>query len=371
MTQFNGTNDVSSIAGSSRADVILSAGGADSVSAGAGNDVVFSGTGNDRAAGGEGNDLAAGGAGNDVLGGQEGNDIIVGGVGDDALNGGVGNDILSGGSGADTFGISANAGHDIIADINFAQGDKINFFAGSFENQTRNISVTSVESLLQTINDFCLQYEDMGNNAVRIITGTDSSLTLLNMGSFFGFSLPLTGNASGSSRADVLFGSPVNNGRLVGANGNDTILAGSGNSNIQGNNNDDVIIGGAGNDTIGGQDGNDTLFGNAGNDRFAGGLGNDFLTGDDGADQFEFGTNHTAMFGHDVVTDLNFAEGDSMIFFAGCIPTASDTIAVQSLADLQALIANHSTGTLEHGDNVTIQFGADCSVTLLEFAPLV
>ncbi|TAE80803.1 MAG: hypothetical protein EAZ74_06010 [Alphaproteobacteria bacterium] len=371
MTQFNGTNDTNGIAGSSRADLVLSAGGNDRVVAGGGNDVVFSGTGNDRIAADAGNDLAAGGTGNDVIAGGADNDIVIGGAGNDELNGGVGNDIISGGSGADQFNLFANSGHDIITDLNFAQGDKIHFFVGALENQTRNVAITSFDSLMQAITEFEMCYEDAGNNAVRIITGADSSLTLLNMGSFFGWPLPVHGGVAGSSQADVIIGSPVDNTRLIGAAGNDTILAGSGDTRIQGNDNDDVIIGGAGDDTISGHAGNDTIFGNAGNDRLNGDWGNDFLTGDDGADEFTFTLHEGTDFGHDVITDLNFAEGDNMIFFAGCIPTASSNITVDSLADLQALIANHATGTVEHGDNLTIQFGAECSVTLLEFAPLV
>ncbi|MBP0651133.1 hypothetical protein J8J40_29175, partial [Mycobacterium tuberculosis] len=67
-------------------------------------------------------------------------------------------------------------------------------------------------------------------------------------------------------------------------------------------------------------------------------------------------------FGNDVVTDLSFAEGDSLTFILG-----GQTTKVSSLAELNALIS--STGATVSQDSVsaTITFGTDESVKLIGF----
>ncbi|WP_369177465.1 BspA family leucine-rich repeat surface protein [Candidatus Thiodubiliella endoseptemdiera] len=61
-----------------------------------------------------------------ALHGLGGDDILKGGSSNDKLYGGSGNDTLTGGTGADTFFYGyKNAGNDIIADFNIAQGDKL------------------------------------------------------------------------------------------------------------------------------------------------------------------------------------------------------------------------------------------------------
>jgi len=71
-----------------------------------------------------------GNSGDNALWGMGGNDQIDGGLGADLLAGGSGSDYLRGGTGADTFyfavgDISAASGIDQIADLNFAEGDRI------------------------------------------------------------------------------------------------------------------------------------------------------------------------------------------------------------------------------------------------------
>lgn len=64
--------------------------------------------------------------GNDTLIGGKGNDILYGQGGDDILIGGEGDDILYGGEGTDTFVWNqGDFGHDVIADFNLSEGDKI------------------------------------------------------------------------------------------------------------------------------------------------------------------------------------------------------------------------------------------------------
>lgn len=368
MVEFNGANTSGGTAGTSQADVILSAGGNDTVNSGAGNDVVIAGTGNDVVNAGTGDDLVAGGAGNDTLSGGAGSDVVLGGAGDDVISGGDGADILSGGSGKDTFQIQANSGDDVIVDFQFGL-DKLNFYANSFVGNTKNISVVTFADLQKMITDFNMNVTNLGQDAARVQLDGDQSITFLNVGKLFGFADDTNPNAAGTSGNDTVFGS-LGNGQLVGGQSNDTILSGSGASLISGDggkniitaSQNDLAVGGAGDDTIGGQDGNDTIFGNAGNDEISGGAGNDFLTGDDGADSFRFGTN----FGQETVTDLNFVEGDRLVFFAGAVSASNVTI--DTVLDLQ-IFAMNADSTQVEGGNLTITYGAN-SVTLLEYGEL-
>jgi Ca2+-binding RTX toxin-like protein len=375
MVEFNGANTSGGTAGTTQADVILSAGGNDTVNSGAGNDVVIAGTGNDVVNAGTGNDLVAGGAGNDTLSGGEGNDVILGGAGDDVISGGDGADIMSGGSGKDTFQIQANSGDDIIVDFQFGI-DKLNFYANSFTSNVtnalnaKNISIVQFADLTKMIADHNMTVTNLGQDAAKIQIDADQSIVFLNVGKLFGFPADTNPNAGGTTGNDTVFGS-LGNGQLVGGQGNDTVLGGSGASNISGDGgnvflaqagHNDLLVGGAGSDTMGGQEGNDTIFGNAGNDQISGGTGNDFLTGDDGADSFRFGTS----FGHETVTDLNFAEGDRLVFLAGAI--GASNVVIDTVVDLQ-IFAMNADSTHVDGGNLTITYGAN-SVTLLEYGEL-
>ena len=93
-------------------DVIEGTTGNDVVQAGDGNDVVFADAGSDQGSGGAGNDIIDGGAGNDDLNGSLGRDWIDGDNGNDTINGGFGEDTLLGGAGADS--IDGGAGDDLI-----------------------------------------------------------------------------------------------------------------------------------------------------------------------------------------------------------------------------------------------------------------
>jgi hypothetical protein len=67
----------------------------------------------------------------DIMLGGAGNDILSGGRGDDVLVGGAGNDAMTGGAGADRFVFNAadltGRETDIVRDLNFAEGDRLEF----------------------------------------------------------------------------------------------------------------------------------------------------------------------------------------------------------------------------------------------------
>ncbi|HYH37190.1 MAG TPA: hypothetical protein VD860_03125 [Azospirillum sp.] len=101
-----------------------------------GADRLFGNTGNDLLLGNMGADTLYGGLGNDTLYGGRDDDWLFGDLGDDMLFGDGGNDTLAGGAGADLFvfgqrfGVADGDGHDVIADFNAADGDRIHLRSG-------------------------------------------------------------------------------------------------------------------------------------------------------------------------------------------------------------------------------------------------
>lgn len=104
------TGDASSdtIEGGLGDDLIEGDGGNDFLLGGADSDIVLGEAGNDRASGGSGNDLVTGGAGDDTLSGSLGTDLVVGDAGNDEVRGGFGSDFVIGGAGADLVDGGAN-----------------------------------------------------------------------------------------------------------------------------------------------------------------------------------------------------------------------------------------------------------------------
>ncbi len=111
---------------------------------GTGNGLANTLTGNSGAntlSGGDGADVLNGLEGNDALNGEAGNDTLDGGADNDVLTGGAGQDRLTGGAGADAFvfinadirrtgpGFGLAADKDVILDLSFAGGDRIDLSA--------------------------------------------------------------------------------------------------------------------------------------------------------------------------------------------------------------------------------------------------
>ena len=108
---------------------------------------------------------------------------------------------------------------------------------------------------------------------------------------------------------NFVFGTPGNDGPIVGGTSGQTIYSGAGNDNIIGSTSGDTIYAGSGNDIVFGNQGSDTIFGGSGNDTIngenapdmiSGGKGDDLLTGGNGGDTFVFNLKD----GHDTITDL-------------------------------------------------------------------
>jgi Ca2+-binding RTX toxin-like protein len=130
---------------------------------------------------------------------------------------------------------------------------------------------------------------------------------------------------------------------IDGGDGNDQLLAGSGNASIAGGNGDDEITGGIGKDNLNGSSGNDTVDGGGGNDLIIAEIGNDWVNGGDGNDKIS-GTviyDHT---NHPIKTS-----GDKM-FDGGAGNDLFENL--DGLGDFRAtLVGGQGNDTLQfHGD---------------------
>jgi Ca2+-binding RTX toxin-like protein len=112
-------------------DTLAGGDGDDWVVGGKDQDRLYGDEGDDVVLGNLGHDLVDGGAGADILRGGQGDDVVFGWSGADWISGDRGADTLSGGSGADVFHSFADAGHDLVTDFSYAEGDRVNLIAGS------------------------------------------------------------------------------------------------------------------------------------------------------------------------------------------------------------------------------------------------
>jgi Ca2+-binding RTX toxin-like protein len=295
----------------------------------------------ENASSGAGNDKLFGNDANNVLIAGAGNDAVSAGAGNDTLDGGSGNDTLSGGSGNDTFlftnigDTSGGAERDVITD--FARGeDKIDLKAlgakgfigdAAFSGRAGEVRFTSAE----------------GATVVELDRDGDGRADLqIELSNVFGL--------SNGDFIDLPAGFEAKDGKMAFLSGratNDLLTA---TTDPDGTN-------------IQGAAGNDTLMGGQFDDMLTGGLGDDILTGRGGADQFRFfGTQIEGASDRDTITDLNFAEGDTIVlgsFGSGTFAKANGVNAhsngtsatLDSWADIVAidrassLVSTSSTGT--------------------------
>jgi Ca2+-binding RTX toxin-like protein len=244
--------DFGRINGNSGDNFIRGLGGEDHLLGFGGNDELDGGVGNDTVEGGAGTDILRGGSGDDYLNGHSqnfpgggpddnANDVLNGGSGDDRLEASGGNDTLAGGDGDDTYLV-----REFSATLVEQAGGGTDWI--SIANQSWTLG--------QHFEDFSLSateagiYVLEGNDAANEISaGADSDIADGVEVSIYGL--------GGNDRLGV---STVGSAHLDGGAGND-ILWGLSSS-------DDVLIGGQGNDLVVIGSGHDTATGGAGNDRF-------------------------------------------------------------------------------------------------------
>ena len=214
----NVADDIETVKGGFKDDVIDCTGSAPTVPAGTIGKIVY---------GGAGADILTGSAYVDTLNGDAGDDILDGGLGDDKELGGTEDDTFYQGTlknGADT--LTGGGGVDTV----------------SYVDRNDLVAIITVNLLVAKEDGEPSENDDVTGADVENVTG---SLTMKN----------------------VLTGSALNN-VLVGGNSADTILGGLG---------DDTIVGGAGVDTLSGEAGDDTIESGAQADIVDCGLGDDLL----------------------------------------------------------------------------------------------
>ena len=177
----------------------------------AGDDVIYGVEGDDSLDGNEDNDSLEGGPGNDTLDGGEGDDTLRGGEDDDWLIFSAGADVVDGGAGTDTFdltGVTANVGMSLTYQW--------------------------------------LELDGIGTGVVP------SNLETILLG-------PGDDSVSANTDLDTKLDGGEGNDRLLGLEGNDTLIAGPGLDDLDGNQGDDLLVPGPGRDLLVGGRGTDTL----------------------------------------------------------------------------------------------------------------
>ncbi|MEM9154616.1 MAG: M10 family metallopeptidase [Cyanobacteria bacterium P01_F01_bin.33] len=216
----------------------------DTLQGGLGSDTLDGGLHNDVLLGGSDRDILIGGFGNDSLKGNDDGDDLQGGFDNDTLEGGHGSDFLEGGDGDDSLlgggqrdSLSGGLGNDFL---DGGTGTDIVHAEGNVDITLNGSSLTGIGTdTLVSIEEAFLE-GGVGDNRLR--------------------SLNFSGDVTlkGEEGEDELLAQSGNN-RLQGGLGNDTLSDGDGDSRLDGNDDDDTLTGGLGNDEIDGGDGFDRL----------------------------------------------------------------------------------------------------------------
>ncbi len=260
-----------------------------------------------------GNNMLSGGEGNDTLNGSAGDDTLNGDGGNDRLDGGDGANAMAGGSGDDTYVVDDLA--DAVSE-NPGEGTDtvesgISYLLGAYLD---NLTLTGAANINGSGN--ALDNLIIGNIGNNMLSGGEGNDTL--NGSAGDDTLNGDGGndrldggdganamAGGSGDdtyvvddlADAVSENPgegtdtVESGisYLLGADVDNLLLTGEGDTTGTGNQLDNAITGNGGDNLLSGDDGDDTLNGGDGDDMLVGGDGDDHLNGGDGADVFQFG----------------------------------------------------------------------------------
>ena len=214
-----------------------SAGGLDVVIGGDGNDKLYGEAGIDEIYGGAGDDYIDAGGDTDLAFGDGGNDVMFGGDGPDELRGGLGDDFLSGGSGPDV--LKGEGGDDIM-------------MPGIGQNAQNGDSD-----------------EALGDTGFDLVSWSDLNVALDVAGDLRNQNLTSAGGSAPFNPFNVLItdteglvGSKFND-RLIGDDGENWLVGGSGNDTFNTRTADtNGVIGTGGNDLIvGDQIRLDTLIG--------------------------------------------------------------------------------------------------------------
>jgi Ca2+-binding RTX toxin-like protein len=142
---------------------------------------------------------------------------------------------------------------------------------------------------------------------------------------------------------------------LIGGAQADLIDGGAGNDALIGGTGDDTLYGGSEDDSLRGEEDNDILYGEAGDDRLYGGSGADTLYGGAGNDTLEGGL-----------------EADTYVFSQGSgqdhiIENDDSMTGATDVAQFTDVASTDVTALERRGDDLVISYGADDSVTIVDY----
>ena len=298
--------------------------------------------------GGEGNDLLTGsaaiygGGGDDhIIGYQSYRQVLDGGDGNDIIETPDGQHRVFGGSGYDTTIYNAS-GRSTALNL---QRSLIDYTTGGVDVEALNIIGTDFDDIIYADADGSMDneiYGGAGNDRLSAGGGVNRLFGGSGDDHYYIGNITTTisdesgSNDSVATRVDydidagietvslVIAGltvtGNVENNRIWGSDGVDTMLGGRGQDLIDGGAGNDIISGGADRDTLKGGIDNDSLSGDEGRDYLDGGAGDDWLSGGaefdtliggSGADTFDFGSlTHSSAGEPDVIRDFSRVEGD-------------------------------------------------------------
>ncbi len=363
-------------------------------------DTAYGGTGNDWIDGGfggtgvEGRDSIWGDEGNDTLFGYDANDKLYGGVGLDTLYGGTENDELYFSNDATTSG-GVRLWTGVGSEASFSLGlsnHSYSFDTFFGDDGTDTLLLDDGDNVFVNSPGDLNSGSGFGVGGVNrmvgieiVLAGAGADIIGMNhkdtgsgdTNSIYAQNITIVGEdgndviVSGSG-SDLLIGGRLNNGV---SNGADTIFGGGGNDTIYGDSRtsiggtegsgNDLLYGGAGNDTIYGGDGDDTIYGGPGDDYAYGGLGDDLIFDDgsangfmsaDGADILIMNFNNPGLNKAHSVTGVDGAgDGADRVFVTGSY--ASVSFSLGGANDL--FISKSDAGTGGMTDRVVGQSGDD------------
>jgi len=245
-------------------------------------------------------EAATGGSGNDNITGNDAANRLAGGAGDDRLNGRLGNDTLSLGAGNDT----------VRGTLRALDGDRVTDF---------NTSEDKVQVLQQSLTAAQVSL-DLAGNLVIAAGGESASLALGLDGAKYAIDLAL----SGSNTILSFLPAPDKPEPPTGVTG----------AKLLGSRADDLLLGTIHDDTI--------LL------RY----GADTATGNDGADQFVIDGRYMGGTNTHEITDLEFAEGDTLML--RYISGGKTKIASQTALD--AFIAREDVSAVSTAEGLELSF---------------
>ncbi len=236
--------------------------------------------------GSDASNLVRGGGGNDTLGGGLGADTLVGNGGNDSLDGGVGADSMVGGAGDDTYVVDDVA--DVVVEAAAEGVDTVRTTLQTFSLALGGLEqIENLAFIDRQVGGTPVGYVGSGNALANVISGAEGADTLT-----AGSQDTLSGGG-GNDRFIV----NVADAAVFGGAGIDTVVtdrtsftltppdlenliydngaAADGDFTGVGNSGDNSIRGGDGADVLSGLEGNDTLAGGAGANTLDGGSGND------------------------------------------------------------------------------------------------